>query len=339
MRYRSVRFCILLLALTTAAFTHSVALAQCPGMCGDVNGSGTRTTGDVTAMFNWIYHQVPYAQPVECGDVDFHEKVTVFDASILLEVAMACDMGLTCSPPQPAWQPTPSDGYLVYYDDRFPAGDSQVIFDVTVLTRDDAVPQDVLPAEALTLPMLVDVSGDVPEIEVLLADPDSNFWWEASETQVQGGPPGHVLLGFLTSNFPPQTTRLASIRLTLPASVVDRSIHLQWTTLPPDNVPMAISGSCGFGQPLEPRLQACRVGETGDLQENGDVSSADIILLVNYVFKGADTPAPCAATGDVDCSGVVTSSDVIKLVNYVFKGGARPCNVCALVADGIWTCP
>ena len=28
----------------------------------------------------------------------------------------------------------------------------------------------------------------------------------------------------------------------------------------------------------------------------------------------------------VNCSGTVTSADVIALVNYVFKGGAAPCS-------------
>jgi hypothetical protein len=64
---------------------------------------------------------------------------------------------------------------------------------------------------------------------------------------------------------------------------------------------------------------------TGDINADGNYSSSDIILLVNYVFKGGTPPDP-AALGDFNCSGAVQSSDIIGLVNFIFKGGARPCS-------------
>jgi hypothetical protein len=72
----------------------------------------------------------------------------------------------------------------------------------------------------------------------------------------------------------------------------------------------------------------CPIVVSGDVNLSGTVTSADIIVLVNFVFKGGATPQPCAANGDVNCGGTVTSSDIITLVNYVFKGGAAPCNTC-----------
>lgn len=83
---------------------------------------------------------------------------------------------------------------------------------------------------------------------------------------------------------------------------------------------------------------ACPVTMTGDVNNNGAITSADIIYLVNFVFKGGATPIPCTASGDVNCNGAVTSADIIYLVNFVFKGGAAPCNVCTLV-PGTWSCP
>lgn len=74
--------------------------------------------------------------------------------------------------------------------------------------------------------------------------------------------------------------------------------------------------------------ESCPIVVSGDLNTSGTVTSADIIVLVNFVFKGGATPQPCAANGDVNCSGSVTSSDIIVLVNFVFKGGAAPCNTC-----------
>jgi len=82
----------------------------------------------------------------------------------------------------------------------------------------------------------------------------------------------------------------------------------------------------------------CPVVNTGDVNLNGTITSADIIYLVGYVFKGGPAPVPCEAAGDVNCNGSVTSADIIYLVGYVFKGGPPPCDVCTLI-PGTWSCP
>jgi hypothetical protein len=73
---------------------------------------------------------------------------------------------------------------------------------------------------------------------------------------------------------------------------------------------------------------SCPIAVTGDVNVSGSITSADVITLVNYVFKSGLPPQPCAAAGDVNCNGTVTSADVISLVNYVFKGGTPPCDAC-----------
>lgn len=83
---------------------------------------------------------------------------------------------------------------------------------------------------------------------------------------------------------------------------------------------------------------ACPIAMTGDVNNSGSITSADIIYCVNYVFKGGATPLPCTAAADVNCSGSVTSADIIYLVNFVFKGGNAPCDVCTLI-PGSWSCP
>lgn len=83
---------------------------------------------------------------------------------------------------------------------------------------------------------------------------------------------------------------------------------------------------------------ACAIQLHGDVNTSGTVSSADIIYLVNHVFKGGPAPLPCVAAGDANCSGAIGSADVIFLVNCVFKGGDPPCDICGLV-PGTWTCP
>jgi hypothetical protein len=83
----------------------------------------------------------------------------------------------------------------------------------------------------------------------------------------------------------------------------------------------------------------CAITTTGDVNLTGTLTSADIIFLVNFVFKGGATPSPCEAAGDVNCNGTVTSSDIIYLVNHVFKGGAAPCDVCTLIPATWPSCP
>ena len=73
----------------------------------------------------------------------------------------------------------------------------------------------------------------------------------------------------------------------------------------------------------------CFIDVDGDVNTSGSVTSADIIYLSGYVFRGQASPEPCAANGDVDCQGTVNSADIIYLVNFVFKGRTPPCDICA----------
>jgi len=86
-----------------------------------------------------------------------------------------------------------------------------------------------------------------------------------------------------------------------------------------------VTGGCG-----------CPILTAGDVNASGYVSSADIIAVVGYVFKGNVSLSPCPAAADVNCSGTVTSADIIRLVNYVFKGEwvlCDPCNFSILTWD------
>jgi uncharacterized Ntn-hydrolase superfamily protein len=64
----------------------------------------------------------------------------------------------------------------------------------------------------------------------------------------------------------------------------------------------------------------------GDANEDGNVTSADVIYMVNYVFKSGAAPLPVPESGDVNQSGTLTSSDIIHLVNFIFKSGLAPCS-------------
>jgi uncharacterized repeat protein (TIGR01451 family) len=62
----------------------------------------------------------------------------------------------------------------------------------------------------------------------------------------------------------------------------------------------------------------------GDSNKDGKITVADIVYLINYLFKGGPTPVPIQS-GDVNCDGKTTVSDVVYLINYLFKGGPPPC--------------
>lgn len=56
----------------------------------------------------------------------------------------------------------------------------------------------------------------------------------------------------------------------------------------------------------------------GDANCSGEITLADVIYLVNYIFRKGASPC-CLVLGDADCSGAITLADVITLVNYIFK--------------------
>lgn len=58
---------------------------------------------------------------------------------------------------------------------------------------------------------------------------------------------------------------------------------------------------------------------------DGIINSADVVFLLNYLYKHGPEPCPMEA-GDVTCDGVINSADVVFLLNYLYKGGPPPCN-------------
>jgi len=72
------------------------------------------------------------------------------------------------------------------------------------------------------------------------------------------------------------------------------------------------------------QLQVPYVGPVqGDANGDGVINSADVVYLINYLFKNGPAPDPLWV-GDCNCDGVVNSADVVYLINYLFKGGPPP---------------
>jgi len=58
---------------------------------------------------------------------------------------------------------------------------------------------------------------------------------------------------------------------------------------------------------------------------NGDrlIDLADIVHLINFLYRNGVPPSPMEA-GDADCDGLVDVADVVYLVNYLYRGGDPP---------------
>lgn len=61
----------------------------------------------------------------------------------------------------------------------------------------------------------------------------------------------------------------------------------------------------------------------GDINDDEIINSADVVYLINYLFKDGPEPSPFQA-GDVNSDDTINSSDVVYLINYLFKGGPPP---------------
>ena len=62
----------------------------------------------------------------------------------------------------------------------------------------------------------------------------------------------------------------------------------------------------------------------GDMNLDGALTSADVVLLMNCVFAGIGPPSGVLSC-DLNCDGLATSLDVVLLLNAVFWGDPFPC--------------
>ncbi len=75
--------------------------------------------------------------------------------------------------------------------------------------------------------------------------------------------------------------------------------------------------------PCAPTTCCNHDGLRGDANMSGAILVDDLIMLVNYIFKGGVEP-DCYVEGDANGSGIILVDDLTLLVNYIFKGGPPP---------------
>jgi hypothetical protein len=61
----------------------------------------------------------------------------------------------------------------------------------------------------------------------------------------------------------------------------------------------------------------------GDANGDGAVDPADVVYLINYLFRSDPAPDPLWM-GDANCDGVVAPADIVYLINYLFRDGPAP---------------
>lgn len=71
-----------------------------------------------------------------------------------------------------------------------------------------------------------------------------------------------------------------------------------------------------------PGSPACAASK-GDMNADGNLTSSDVVLMLNCVFLGTGTCTNCFT--DLNCDGNLTSSDVVLELNAVFLGAPFPC--------------
>ena len=61
----------------------------------------------------------------------------------------------------------------------------------------------------------------------------------------------------------------------------------------------------------------------GDANADGVINVADIVYLVNFLYRGGIDPCPMES-GDATCDGIVNVADIVFLVNYLYREGNPP---------------
>ena len=61
----------------------------------------------------------------------------------------------------------------------------------------------------------------------------------------------------------------------------------------------------------------------GDINSDGLLSAADVVVLLNIVFL--NNPPPIPSLHDLNCDGEISPADLVLLLNLVFLGSSLPC--------------
>jgi len=101
---------------------------------------------------------------------------------------------------------------------------------------------------------------------------------------------------------------------TAPLSVTDTAIYF-WRVKP--------AGKTEFDCLYAVNIVASGPTNCGDADGDGMISIADVVYIVNYIFRGGEAPNPMTS-GDANCDGIINTADAVYLICYILKGGSAP---------------
>ena len=340
MRTLTRLLCSLALCLSVLALLPPQPNAQCTGLCGDANGSGAKTSADFIHLLGFLYEGDSLGGDPECADLDDYDLITLRDVSYINVHVFAAGPCPICPPSNGRLVPPNTTDYRLEYTRQIASNGAP-----TVLFRI----RNLIPVRGVNLALQIRLDGLITPIDSVNVDATGSDWQSRSaRVDPPGGLANSISAGFLQIGFPFDSGahNLMTVYLGVTPAPGARTVSVDYVDLPPImddefgvptfvNYTMILDAANGA---WAPDSNACIVWSTGDVNLDLDITSSDIITIVNYVFKSGPEPLPCPAAGDANCSGDVTSSDIISVVNFVFKGGSSPCDVCSLI-PGTWSCP
>ena len=81
---------------------------------------------------------------------------------------------------------------------------------------------------------------------------------------------------------------------------------------------------CGKESPYQEPPHSFYVFASGDATNDGVVDVADVVHIINYLYREDVSPDP-PESGDASCDGIVNVSDIVWLISYLYKSGPAPC--------------
>lgn len=81
---------------------------------------------------------------------------------------------------------------------------------------------------------------------------------------------------------------------------------------------------CGKESPYQDPPFSFYVFASGDATNDGVVDVADVVHIINYLYRQGVPPDP-PESGDATCDGIVDVADIVRLISYLYRGGPEPC--------------
>ena len=115
---------------------------------------------------------------------------------------------------------------------------------------------------------------------------------------------------------------LATLTFTLEDST---TICIDTTWAPPDGRTVFSRSDAVTYLPRDnmPYCSSIFLSEYGDANGDGVINIADVMWMVNYLYKSGPYPASFDA-GDANCDRDHGILDILILINYLYKGGRPP---------------